>query len=573
MLVNKFSMTLLCFLTFVGFSWGQETMYIEYNNDCMKRLEYKTLKGTQEGKALHYYSSTEAGTALVLETNTQKLVRFASRPSYMGSCSTVNFNKSLVERCNKGELVIRIVGKDNQGYFADYVESISIIKDNGETITYQSFSDGFSYNKTKFINPTANLSTGNGMNEMVMYRGETGLECLKSYTFRKNSMNTCGPYTDITFNDKLGVLQTIDYQNPQFAKGGEEILSLSQLMYINNLPVDNYLGAYCQGKRPKDPMQYSIVTIGTPTPKEDFESKGTTSTAPSIATVPKPAPSRLKPVVSKPTVKTKPSTPVVRVPTPVTRPKKKLKKRDMVDFSNGIPAGSSHGEPTSPVRTPISNCRITERKGYHVVQPKENLYAISKKRGVALDDLVTWNNITDKTIIHQCKELRLTPPQAVADKITLDELESKGKNVMKINQKPAEAKSKGYHRVQEGEILADLAERFGYTPEYFMQFNDLSSDVITPGMMLKTSDCACDLGANYQPKNMSPQSIPQTYEAETAKGTTVAASTALYHTTKQGDTLYSISKKYRVSIARIKDLNRISNPADIAIGAKLLIKR
>ena len=44
-----------------------------------------------------------------------------------------------------------------------------------------------------------------------------------------------------------------------------------------------------------------------------------------------------------------------------------------------------------------------------------------------------------------------------------------------------------------------------------------------------------------------------------------------FHTVEKGETLYSISKKYDISIEKIKELNNINNNA-ISIGQNILIE-
>ena len=50
------------------------------------------------------------------------------------------------------------------------------------------------------------------------------------------------------------------------------------------------------------------------------------------------------------------------------------------------------------------------------------------------------------------------------------------------------------------------------------------------------------------------------------------ASTAKYHTVKQGDTLYAIAKKYHTTVDKICKLNKIKETTILQIGRKLRVK-
>ncbi|HSI75528.1 MAG TPA: LysM peptidoglycan-binding domain-containing protein [Lunatimonas sp.] len=59
---------------------------------------------------------------------------------------------------------------------------------------------------------------------------------------------------------------------------------------------------------------------------------------------------------------------------------------------------------TSPPRTTDSNSTvstptITTQKIEHVVQPGDTLYAISRKHGVSVDQIRSWNNIDESNLL------------------------------------------------------------------------------------------------------------------------------------------------------------------------------
>ncbi len=575
MLIRKLFFVFLGLLLGTVYTNAQNNkMYVEYNNDCMTRMEYKAMGQAQSGNKIHYYVQNVPNTRLILELRKGNGVRMNAKPGYVQPCSRIQYNENLMMKVNTGEIDLYVVSRDKNGYMSNYVESISIIKDYTNSLSFNSFTYGFKYQKNA-LDPTTNMAANVDADD-VMYRGETGYNCLTNYTFRHSTKNTCGTYTDVTFSPKLGVLKMTEFENPQFSNGSNEILKDYQLLYINNLPVDNFLGSYCQGRTPKDPTLYVAPTVIP----DEFASRGSDivikPTTPIIATTPKPTPA---PQVVKPQV---------------------LPKNNSKDFTNGIQVGSEYGEPVVPVTNYVAECNAYKRKGYHIVRPKESLYSISRMTGISMDNLADWNAIENRKVIPACSELRLTPPTPdMYDALTLksdfiqkdakapvtkkkEEVKKSSENEIlvakgeakKVNKKPATVPEiEGIHIVQDGETLYSIAKKYGYTAEKFMKINELESDIISPNMVLKTTDCACEIPEDYTPKgtDTTPKGgeIPANYEATISK---LVKEDGVTHVLKEGETLYQISKKYDVSVERLMLLNKVKDPKDLSIGQELFIK-
>lgn len=627
MILRKMFFVVLSIICSFSVVEAQNKVYLEYNNDCMTRMEYN-ISNQAGGNMLYYYAASNPNTTLVMEIRKGKGVRIASRPSFMLPCSKVAFNESLMQNCNTGKTDFYVVSKDKNGYVANYVKSISLLKKNNTSVNFNSFTYGFQYNNGN-LDPTKNIASNKSQND-IMYRGSNDLDCVATHTFRKTSKNTCGPYTDITFSPQLGLLKSTDFENPQLATPGREILGSKQLVSINHIPVDQYIGMICGGNaKPKDPTLKITPPANIP---EEFAGKGDDKASNPIIQQPNATP----PTSAKPTVDNsgKYVQPNATPPTSSkssTITKVEVKKddkltakseiKDYPDFSKGIPTGSAHGEPTAPLANYVEECNAYKKAGFHIVRPNQTLYSISKMTGITVDNLAEWNGISNQAQISACSELRLKPKtpdlynalvkkktDAAKDKnktakkddnktlaagkaggskkyivsgkagskkttkATKDELSTKGDTKV-INKKPSEILAgKGIHIVQDGETIYTIAKAYGYTAEKFMEFNGLSSDIISPQMKLKTSDCACNIPTDYAPKGTdTPKGadIPKEYDNVTK---IVKESKAITHKMKKGDTLYKISKKYNVSVDTIMLLNDISDPKDLSVGQVILIK-
>ena len=102
--------------------------------------------------------------------------------------------------------------------------------------------------------------------------------------------------------------------------------------------------------------------------------------------------------------------------------------------------------------------------------------------------------------------------------------------------------SDNYYRVKSGDTLWNIARRFGVTVNQIKEVNNLKNNTLTIGDLL------------YIPSN----------ETETI--------TKDYYTVKSGDTLYSIAKKYNLTIDELKNLNNLQNNT-LSIGQKLIVSK
>lgn len=93
--------------------------------------------------------------------------------------------------------------------------------------------------------------------------------------------------------------------------------------------------------------------------------------------------------------------------------------------------------------------------------------------------------------------------------------------------------------------------------------DDYDDDVVTPSKDAAQSDVKPAVPANNQTvEKPARQSQPASKPASTAK----------YHTVKQGDTLYAIAKKYHTTVDKICKLNKIKETTILQIGRKLRVK-
>ncbi len=163
----------------------------------------------------------------------------------------------------------------------------------------------------------------------------------------------------------------------------------------------------------------------------------------------------------------------------------------------------------------------------YTVKEGDNLTEIADSYDVDVVDVRDWNNLeSDKILVGQ--KLKIYSDKKVTS---------------------SSKKSKTY-TVKEGDNLTKIADANGVSVADIKEWNDLDSDVIQEGQVLKL----------YSTKETTKKD-----KKETKSKTT-------YHTVKKGETLGKIADKYDCTIAELKKWNKIKGDT-IEIGQKLVVKK
>ncbi|MBO0438716.1 LysM peptidoglycan-binding domain-containing protein [Vagococcus fluvialis] len=115
------------------------------------------------------------------------------------------------------------------------------------------------------------------------------------------------------------------------------------------------------------------------------------------------------------------------------------------------------------------------------------------------------------------------------------------------------------HTVVSGDTLSGIARKYGVTVAQLKQWNNLKSDLIHPGQVLKVSG---DNTSNVKPPTDNNNNTNKPGGEKPTNGTK--------HTVKSGETLYGISLKYGVTVAQIKQWNNLKNDI-IYVGQSLIV--
>ncbi|MBN2675759.1 MAG: LysM peptidoglycan-binding domain-containing M23 family metallopeptidase [Alphaproteobacteria bacterium] len=155
-----------------------------------------------------------------------------------------------------------------------------------------------------------------------------------------------------------------------------------------------------------------------------------------------------------------------------------------------------------------------------LVQQGDTLYSLSRQHGISVSEIQALNHLSDSN-------LKIGQTLLIEKSIS----------------SPSFQEPKGITTVKQGETLSQISQRTGVSDTYLIRLNALTPPyALREGQMLKLKD-------NFP--------MPQ-YSANKT------------HIVQQGDTLFSISRKYAISVSEIKNRNQLTDNT-LKIGQVLVL--
>lgn len=195
----------------------------------------------------------------------------------------------------------------------------------------------------------------------------------------------------------------------------------------------------------------------------------------------------------------------------------------------------------------------------HRVRSGETLSSISRRYGVSVSTIRAHNNMRTNSMLIAGRTLSI--PLSGHHRYSRSS-SSKSSVDMKVN-------PSGQYRVQKGDILQIIAKRFNVSVAQIKELNNLQSDKIYVGQLLRIKGSN---GSNTK-NNDSSEQLAQLKIKDKEVLTTddiAALSTDKYIVTK-GDNLYRIAVKNNIDVVKLKELNNLSDEKIIP-GQILIVK-
>ena len=175
----------------------------------------------------------------------------------------------------------------------------------------------------------------------------------------------------------------------------------------------------------------------------------------------------------------------------------------------------------------------TSGNGTYTVKAGDSLYRIAVNHNMSLQELKNLNNLSSNLIM---------PGQVLKVSGQVSSSQSSTNTSQSSNQ--TQASGNGTYTVKAGDSLYRIAVNHNMSLQELKNLNNLSSNLIMPGQVLKVSGQV----SSSQPSTNTSQSSNQTQIS--GNGT---------YTVKAGDSLYRIAVNHNMSLQELKNLNNLSS--------------
>ena len=120
-----------------------------------------------------------------------------------------------------------------------------------------------------------------------------------------------------------------------------------------------------------------------------------------------------------------------------------------------------------------------------------------------------------------------------------------------------------YHTVVKGDTLYGISKKYGVSVDQILNWNKMSNSNISIGQKLIVGSKTTTSNNNNN----------NTTNNNTSTGNNSTSTKVKYHTVVKGDTLYSISRKYNVSVSNLQSWNNLGKSTSISVGKKLIVSK
>ena len=222
---------------------------------------------------------------------------------------------------------------------------------------------------------------------------------------------------------------------------------------------------------------------------------------------------------------------------------------------------STSTEETSSEETSTSSEQATSTGSYTVVSG-DGLYAIARKTGTSIQDLLSLNGLTLNSTIYPGQVLKLssTSEVSVSEETTSAEETSSEESASNEVQTSS---SSGSYTVVSGDSLYAIARKTGTSIQDLLSLNGLNlNSVIHPGQVLQLS--------NAYESPSTEETVTTTEETASSEETSTSGNAQMYYV-HQGDTLYRIARNNGISLSTLLEWNNLSVDSPIHPGLGLIV--
>jgi len=278
------------------------------------------------------------------------------------------------------------------------------------------------------------------------------------------------------------------------------------------------------------------------------------------------------------------------------------------------------------IRIPRGNSSLSPEAGYfiHTVKKGETLWSIAQNYNLKVDSLLAVNNLANSQLISVGQEIKVPSSKSMVstEDLSGQKIVQENKEVSNTNisNKPSEDLEPIIYVVKKGDSLWSIAQKYGVSAKVITEANNLKDeDLLTIGQKLEIPA----IGGGVLEKGEEPEpviitytvvkgdnlwSIAQKYEVKMtsiisannlkeisrlsvgqklkipvtnldlakAAGYNTPESTKeedIIYYVKKGDSLWNISRQYKVKLEAILAVNNLSDASKISVGQRLIIPK
>lgn len=197
----------------------------------------------------------------------------------------------------------------------------------------------------------------------------------------------------------------------------------------------------------------------------------------------------------------------------------------------------------------------------HLIKKGETLFSIAKLYQINIDELKKLNKLTDTKIVPG-KELTLSIETNTLS--AENEVKGSSSTIAKSENKKVKIETETpklvtEHRVSKGETLSSISKKYNLTTEQLKTLNKLENNKITVNQVL----------------NVGSEQLAVTETSSSTKSVSQSQKTPTEltkHKVANGESLYSIAKKYKVKVDDLIDYNHLSS-SNIQKGQNIRIPK
>ena len=219
-------------------------------------------------------------------------------------------------------------------------------------------------------------------------------------------------------------------------------------------------------------------------------------------------------------------------------------------------------EETSSEVTSTSSEQVTSTGSYTVVSG-DGLYAIARKTGTNIQDLLSLNGLTLTSTIYPGQVLKLSSSSEVSTTEEATQSTEETSSEETDSNEVQTSSSAGSYTVISGDSLYAIARKTGTSIQDLLSLNGLNlNSVIHPGQVLQLS--------NAYESISNEETVTSTQEIVSSEETTTSGNAQMYYV-HQGDTLYRIARNNGISLSTLLEWNNLSVDSPIHPGQGLIV--